>query len=249
MAKNREMIIWLAIVCLMVFAMVVVGGITRLTHSGLSMVDWKPLMGIIPPLNEQEWVRVFEMYKTSPEYKLVNLGMSLEDFKGIFLWEYWHRVLGRLVGMIFLFPWIYFAITKRLSLKFNLRFFAAFLLGGGQGLMGWYMVKSGLVKDPAVSHYRLAAHLSLAFLIIGVLLWYIFDLKESAKKGVILVSGRLKLFTIITFTVFCIQIVYGAFTAGLKAGFGFNTYPKMGEGWFPPGFFESNSLKIGRAHV
>jgi len=162
--NNRSIIIWLIIICIMVFTMVMIGGITRLTDSGLSMVDWRPFMGSIPPLNETEWLKVFSDYKSSPEYIKINAGMSLSDFKSIFFWEYFHRLWGRLIGMAFFLPYLYFLIKRKISGKLNIKLLVAFILGGSQGLLGWYMVKSGLVDRPDVSHFRLAAHLGLAFL-------------------------------------------------------------------------------------
>ena len=147
----------------MVFAILVVGGVTRLTHSGLSIVEWKPIVGVIPPLNQAEWDETFDKYKQTPEYQKVNHQMSLDEFKGIFFWEYWHRVLGRLIGVVFLVPFAYFLLRRKLDPPLIPKLLGIFVLGGMQGAMGWYMVKSGLVDDPRVSHYRLTAHLSLAF--------------------------------------------------------------------------------------
>ena len=162
---RNHTVIWLSAVCLLIFFMVVIGGITRLTHSGLSMVDWKPLMGTIPPMNEAQWDTVFHAYQQFPEYKEINQGMSMGEFKAIFFWEYLHRLLGRLIGVVFFLPFVYFLLRGYYDKTWIKKLLLGFFLGGLQGLMGWYMVMSGLVDKPNVSHYRLAAHLSLAFVI------------------------------------------------------------------------------------
>lgn len=240
--KLRPVVVWLLVICLMVIMMVVVGGVTRLTHSGLSMVDWKPIVGIIPPIGETEWLTTFAKYKQFPQYKLVNTGMSLSDFKAIFFWEYMHRVLGRLIGMVFFFPWIVFLFQKRLSKKLNRKCMGLFFLGGLQGLMGWYMVMSGLVNDPSVSHYRLAAHLSLALLILVCGAWLIFDIslvnKNTSKQS------KLRRLVVSLFTLTIIQIIWGAFVAGLKAGFQFNTFPKMNGDWIPVVAFDKTPMVL-----
>ncbi len=239
--NNRPIIIWLIIVCIMVFTMVMIGGITRLTDSGLSMVDWRPLMGSIPPLNEAEWMKVFNDYRLSPEYIKINQGMSLSDFKSIFFWEYFHRLWGRLIGLVFFFPYLYFVVKKKVSRSLNLKLLVAFILGGLQGLLGWYMVKSGLVDRPDVSHFRLAAHLGLAFLIIGYISWIIFGLKKNQDDKVSThKTGRNIVVVFIVLLAF--QIIYGAFVAGLDAGVGYNTFPKMGRSWIPDAILSYPSL-------
>jgi len=218
--------VWLAFVCLVLIAMITVGGATRLTHSGLSMVDWKPLSGVIPPVTVLEWQAEFEQYKQYPEYQKLNQGMSLEEFKGIFYWEYSHRVLGRGIGLLFFIPFVFFWWTQRVEKKYLPRLVGALILGGSQGLMGWYMVKSGLVDLPRVSHYRLAAHLSLAMLILGYLFWLVLDLSSTSRERV---TSTLRKWVMGLVILLSLQIVYGAFTAGLRAGLGFNTYPLMGQ--------------------
>jgi len=218
--------VWLAFVCLVLIAMITVGGATRLTHSGLSMVDWKPLSGVIPPVTVLEWQAEFEQYKQYPEYQKLNQGMSLEEFKGIFYWEYSHRVLGRGIGLIFFIPFVFFWWTQSVDRKYLPRLVGALILGGSQGLMGWYMVKSGLVDLPRVSHYRLAAHLSLAMLILGYLFWLVLDLSSTSRERV---TSLLRKWVMGLVVLLSLQIVYGAFTAGLRAGLGFNTYPLMGQ--------------------
>ena len=226
---DRSIIIWLLIVCVMVFTMVMIGGITRLTDSGLSMVDWKPLMGAVPPIGEVEWLKAFSDYQNYPEYQKINSDMTLSEFKSIFFWEYFHRLFGRLIGMAFFFPYVYFLVRKRLDKKLNKKLIVAFILGGMQGLMGWYMVKSGLVDRPDVSHFRLAAHLGLAFLIIGYIFWIIFSL---VKKELKLDSHPRTFKLLVIFLVLLsLQIIYGAFVAGLDAGLSYNTFPKMGSQW------------------
>jgi cytochrome c oxidase assembly protein subunit 15 len=211
--------------------MVFIGGITRLTDSGLSMVNWRPLMGAIPPLNEMEWMKVFNAYKAYPEYKIINQGMSLSEFKMIFFWEYFHRLFGRLIGLVFFIPYVYFLVTKKLTKSLNRKVLVAFVLGGLQGLMGWYMVMSGLVNRPDVSHFRLAAHLGLAFAIIGYIYWLVLELKYNKFENV--KAKKLSLSIKVFFIVLCVQIIYGAFVAGLDAGLTYNTFPKMGQNWLP----------------
>ena len=167
--------VWLLLCSAVVYLMIVVGGVTRLTQSGLSMVEWEPIMGVIPPLNHEQWMDVFNKYRQSPEYIKINAGMSLAAFKEIFFWEYGHRVLGRFIGLIYFLPLLFFVVRGMVPKAWYARLFGLFVLGGLQGLMGWYMVKSGLVDIPHVSQYRLTAHLSLAFVIFGCMIWYGMD--------------------------------------------------------------------------
>lgn len=231
-ANRRKVGYWLIFMAFMVFAMVVVGGATRLTESGLSMVNWNPVTGAVPPLTEEAWQQEFSNYKESPEYKLKNHGMSLEDFKGIFYWEWGHRLLGRLIGIAFFVPMVWFWLRKQIPEGYKPKLVALFLLGGSQGLLGWYMVMSGLVDEPAVSHYRLTAHLMLALFIFAALLWTALDLLRPkpvyTKTGVSLLHK-------VTFAVLVLQLVMGALVAGLKAGYIFNTWPLMGEAFVPEG--------------
>ena len=212
------------LVCIVIFAMIVVGGVTRLTHSGLSMVDWKPIMGFIPPLNDGQWQETFDAYKKYPEYQKVNRGMSLGEFKNIFYWEYGHRVLGRSIGLVFFIPFMVLWLLGKIEKRLVPKLLVAFLLGGLQGLMGWYMVMSGLVDIPRVSHYRLAAHLVLALIILSYLFWIILDLLDMQK---IYVSRWFKTLCLLALGIVSLQILFGAFTAGLRAGLGFNTFPLM----------------------
>jgi cytochrome c oxidase assembly protein subunit 15 len=223
-SANKIVAGWLVLVCVVIFAMIVVGGVTRLTHSGLSMVDWKPLMGVIPPLGEAQWQETFDAYKQYPEYQKVNRGMSLDEFKGIFYWEYGHRVLGRSIGLVFFVPFAILWLLGKIEKSLLPKLVIALVLGGLQGLMGWYMVMSGLVDMPRVSHYRLAAHLMLALVILCYLAWIIFDLWNLEK---IKVPHFLRYLSLTILGVASLQILFGAFTAGLRAGLGFNTFPLM----------------------
>lgn len=234
---RRPLIRWLTVVGAMILLMILVGGVTRLTESGLSMVDWRPFMGAIPPTSDAEWREVFERYQQYPEYRELNTDMTLEQFKQIFFWEYLHRLLGRLLGLVFLLPWIYFAVRKKIPAAYNLRFAALFVLGAAQGLMGWYMVQSGLVDVPYVSHYRLAAHLALALAALCLTLWFILDLRRAPRPALERAPARLRKTALTFTTLVALQILYGAFMAGLDAGFGANTFPTMNGQWIPAGLW------------
>ena len=225
---SRNLIIWLASVCMVIYLMIIVGGVTRLTQSGLSMVDWRPIMGVVPPLSAEEWQSTFEAYRQYPEYQKINKGMSVEEFKGIFYWEYGHRVLGRVIGLVYFIPFVIFLALGRIEARWKPQLWIAFVLGGLQGLMGWYMVKSGLVDVPHVSHFRLAAHLLLAILILAFLFWLILDLLGVKR---IQVSGKVHKASVFILLLLALQLLLGAFTAGLDAGHGFNTYPLMHGQW------------------
>lgn len=225
---------WLLICAAVVYLMVVVGGVTRLTQSGLSMVEWAPIMGIIPPMNDAEWLDVFGKYRESPEYLKINAGMSLEAFKGIFYWEYGHRVLGRVIGMIYFFPLLFFVIKGMVPRAWYARLFALFVLGGLQGAMGWYMVKSGLVDVPHVSQYRLTAHLGLALVIFALMLWYGLDFLRGERRHNRATSAYL-LSTASVIGIVFLMMLSGGFVAGTKAGFIMNTFPKMAGSWIPAG--------------
>ncbi len=236
MHSNKSVVIWLLSGCFLIFIMVLVGGITRLTDSGLSMSTWS-LIGGAPPLNLKEWMVAFETYKQTPEGQ-VNKHYSLSDFKYIFFWEYLHRMIGRFLGLVFIIPFIYFLIKKRLSKKLIFQCSMLLLLGGLQGVIGWWMVKSGLVDKPDVSHYRLAIHLTTAFLTCSYTLWVALPLiLPGLRKGNKALLKKLSLLFVLIIT----QIIYGAFVAGLKAGKIYNTWPKMGGHWIP----ESVFLDIG----
>ncbi|MEO2056178.1 MAG: COX15/CtaA family protein [Flavobacteriaceae bacterium] len=226
---NKNVIYWLFTGCALIFIMVVVGGITRLTHSGLSIPDYKLISGTIPPINDQQWQEAFELYKQYPEYQKLNSNISLKEFKGIFFWEWLHRAIGRAIGLVFIIPFLYFLITRQLDKSTIKKTIILLILGGFQGLLGWYMVKSGLVDRPDVSHYRLAAHLTTAFATFAFTLWValdlIFPIKQTINKAY---RNLIRISLIILF----IQIIYGAFVAGLDAGFIHNHWPMMSEGKF-----------------
>ena len=222
--------LWLSLCIVLVFSMVLLGGAVRLTGSGLSMVDWNPIMGIIPPIGEQAWLAVFAQYKAFPEYQLVNKGMSLEAFKFIFLMEYAHRVLGRVIGLVFFLPFMFFLLKGGLSGALKSRLWTLLLLGAVQGGIGWYMVKSGLVDDPSVSQYRLALHLLTAVLIFVLMVrvvtgllprWNYSAVREADHLGKAMIALVL------------VMIGSGAFVAGTHAGFIYNTFPKMGDSFVP----------------
>jgi len=233
---SRPIAVWLLACCVLVYVMVVLGGVTRLTRSGLSIVEWDPIMGIIPPLSEPAWQDVFDKYKQFPEYQKVNQGMSLGEFKGIFYVEYAHRLLGRLIGVVFLVPLLYFWLTKRITRALVPKLFLLFVLGGAQGLLGWYMVKSGLIDNPHVSPYRLTAHLLLAVLIYAYMFWTAMTLLQPG-----MIRGRAGNSTrhyagVVTVFVL-LMIASGGFVAGTRAGFTFNTFPFMYDRWFPQGMW------------
>lgn len=231
--KDRTVAGWLLVCCALVFAMVVLGGVTRLTGSGLSMVDWRPITGILPPSSDTEWQRVFEMYQQTPEFQKKNAYMDVNDFKGIFWLEYLHRLLGRAIGIVFLLPFLYFLWRGHIGRREVPKYALMFVLGGLQGVLGWYMVKSGLVDDPNVSQYRLTAHLIAAFLIYAYMLWVALSLvfPPQAVDKHPWYGKTVALTSLITIT-----IISGGFVAGLKAGKIYNTFPKMGEYWIPPDF-------------
>jgi cytochrome c oxidase assembly protein subunit 15 len=227
---------WLLACCAMLFAMVVVGGATRLTHSGLSIVEWKPLVGAIPPLNEAEWQATFAKYQETPEFKLRNFDMDVEAFKGIFWWEYFHRLLGRLIGVVFLVPFLYFLVRGRLTRDLKWKLGGIFLLGALQGGMGWYMVASGLVDEPRVSHLRLTAHLGLAFLIFAAQWWVALSLLMRRESSARVPSGVTTLARAVAALVF-LMVLSGGLVAGLKAGYAYNTFPLMHGHLVPPDMF------------
>jgi len=237
--NHKHIAIWLLVCCATIFAMIILGGVTRLTGSGLSMVQWEPIMGVLPPLNQAQWEDAFLLYQQFPEYKLKNFAMSLGEFKSIFWFEYGHRLLGRSIGIIFLLPFLFFLVKGKIDKVLTPKLITMFVLGGLQGLMGWYMVKSGLVNDPHVSQYRLTAHLALAIIIYAYMFWVALDLlyprvddkaKSSNRK-----LGQLSL--IITMIIF-ITALSGGFVAGTRAGFAFNTFPLMDGRLIPVGLFE-----------
>ena len=224
--------IWLFVCAVLVFAMIVLGGLTRLTHSGLSIVDWKPVTGWLPPLDQAMWQAVFEEYQRFPEYQKRNLGMSLNEFKSIFWFEYLHRLLGRIISVAFLVPFLCFAASKRIRGKLACWLAALFCLGGLQGVVGWWMVKSGLVDRPDVSQYRLAVHLGLAVAIYGLLIWTALSLVFQNKYKKAETLGAYHGSACCLVAIF-ITMISGALVAGLDAGFAYNTFPTMNGQWIP----------------
>ncbi len=221
--RSRPVAIWLFAVALMVLAMVVVGGATRLTESGLSITEWKPISGVLPPLSEADWQAEFAHYKLIPQYAALNQGMTLEAFKGIYWWEWAHRLLGRLVGFVFAAPFVWFLIRRELPARLIWRCAVLFALGGLQGAVGWWMVTSGLSQDVKVSHFRLAVHLMLALLTLACLAWTALDLRAAARgEG----KARMTGWGGLALGALALQLAYGALLAGLRAG------PVAGGGWF-----------------
>ncbi len=234
---NQAISCWLLICLSLIFVMVILGGVTRLTGSGLSMVNWHPVHGAIPPLSAEQWQQEFSNYQQSPEYQKINRDMNVNDFKSIFWFEYSHRMLGRLIGLVFLLPFLYFWWRKKIDPGLTPKLIVMFALGGFQGLLGWYMVKSGLVNNPHVSQYRLTAHLLSAILIYGFILWTILDLNQKKTYQALQYSSvaiwrKLSLGLIM---LLLLTVVSGGFVAGLKAGMIFNSFPLMGGQWIPEG--------------
>ncbi len=223
---------WLTIVAILIFLMVVVGGITRLTESGLSMVRWEPISGAIPPMGDAQWQAEFDHYRSSPQYQQVNSGMTLSDFKTIFFWEYVHRLLGRLIGLAFALPLLFFWWRRAVPAGYGWKLGGLLGLGGLQGVIGWWMVASGLVDVPQVSHIRLAVHLLLALLIFAAIIWVALDLRRLAEDGAA-PPARLPLLGIWALCLLFLQFLFGAYVAGLDAGYAFNSWPMMGDEWFP----------------
>lgn len=240
-AATRSVRLWLIAVALMIGATAVVGAATRLTGSGLSITEWRPIMGALPPLTEADWQGAFAKYKEIPQYKQLNASMSLAAFKTIFWWEWGHRLLGRAIGAVFLLPFLVLAWRRAIPARLGPRLVLIFLLGGLQGAIGWYMVSSGLVERTSVSQYRLALHLGVAVAILGLVVWTILDLDEERHRAHLatLTPGdhlRAGLLMMLTF----LQVLLGALVAGLKAGMTYNTWPLM-DGWLWPGGLWSQS--------
>ena len=223
---------WLTICLISVFLIILVGGLTRLTNSGLSITQWELFRGIMPPLNENTWNEYFELYKEIPQFKLINFNMNLAEFKIIFYWEYFHRILGRFIGIFFLIPLLYFHFTKKIKRDYILTCYIIFFLIVVQGIIGWYMVKSGLVNDVTVSHYRLSLHLSTALIIISSIFWLIINIKNNTHKGFFNVAKKNIIFQILFFLIL-LQVILGAFVSGLDAGKIYQTWPLMGHSLVP----------------
>ncbi|HVN35942.1 MAG TPA: COX15/CtaA family protein [Casimicrobiaceae bacterium] len=234
----RAVATWLFVCCALVFAMVVVGGVTRLTGSGLSIVEWQPIFGAVPPLTGAEWQTAFEKYQQIPQFKLVNHSMTVAEFKGIFWWEYIHRLLGRLIGVAFFVPLLWFIARRQIPPGYAWKLFGIFVLGGLQGAMGWYMVKSGLVDDTRVSQFRLTAHLALALAIFAAMFWTALSLINPDRARPSTPSQRVaRAWAIAFIALVCLMIVTGGFVAGIRAGFAYNTFPLMNGSVVPPEIF------------
>ncbi|MCH9638062.1 MAG: COX15/CtaA family protein [Betaproteobacteria bacterium] len=236
---QKPIAVWLLICCVLVFAMVVVGGVTRLTDSGLSIVEWQPIIGTMPPITQGDWDEMLEKYRASPQYQQINKGMSVDEFKSIFWWEYFHRLLGRLIGVVFFVPFVYFLIKKQIDKPLGLKLTGMFVLGGLQGFMGWYMVMSGLVDNPHVSQYRLTAHLGLAFVIFAALFWVALDLlsPEGGHQQMTKQLQSLRRFSIGLTSLIFVMVLSGGFVAGIRAGLAYNTFPLMNGHFIPPEIF------------
>lgn len=239
MKTNKSVIYWLLSGCVLLFIMVTVGGITRLTNSGLSMTDWHLINDTFPPMSEEKWVEAFEEYKKYPEYQLINKhkDFQLEDYKFIFFWEWFHRFIGRIIGVVFIIPFVYFLIKKKLDKETIKKCFVLLGMGAFQGFLGWFMVASGLKDMPDVSHFRLAIHLTFAFITFAYTLWVALDLIYPERKLPVL---ELRKIARIALVILIIQIIYGGFVAGLNAGLIHNHWPLMSDGQF---FHESIKLE------
>jgi cytochrome c oxidase assembly protein subunit 15 len=237
---DRQIAAWLILCAAVIFGMILLGGVTRLTNSGLSMVEWKPLMGVIPPLSEQAWQETFDKYKQFPEYQKVNRGMDLEGFKSIFLFEYLHRVLGRLIGVIYLLPMLFFLFKRRARPGLAPKLWLLFVLGGFQGLLGWYMVKSGLVDKPDVSQYRLTAHLGVAVAIYAYMLWLVFDLLFPRGSTYRVAAAPFAPWSLVLLALVYLMILSGGLVAGTDAGFSYPTWPLMGPTFVPEGLYSTS---------
>ncbi|MFL2519934.1 MAG: COX15/CtaA family protein [Alphaproteobacteria bacterium] len=234
---NLGVYIWLLALTTMVLLIIIIGGLTRLTDSGLSMTDWRPLLGVIPPLSQDKWLIVFEMYKQTPEFKIVNRSMTLEEFKFIFWWEWFHRVFARLIGVVFIIPLIYFLIKKQVSKSLLLRLPIVFMFGIFQAFVGWWMVKSGLSENPYVSPYRLTFHLLNALIIFSILLWIAMDYKHSLKTNFLSKPFSQDFLVFFSIVLVFITIGTGGFMAGTNSGQSFNTFPLMNGKIIPDDYF------------
>jgi cytochrome c oxidase assembly protein subunit 15 len=239
---RTQIAIWLLTCCTLIMGIVIVGGLTRLTGSGLSMVEWKPIIGLLPPLTPEQWLAEFERYRQSPEYRYVNIGMTVDGFKGIFWLEYIHRMIGRFIGLAFLLPFLYFWIRGKLEKGLLPKLIAMFVLGGMQGVLGWFMVASGLSEDPRVSQYRLTAHLGLAVVIYAYILWVALELLSRHRSAAAPRAPALRRFASGLTAFAFVTILSGGFVAGLKAGYAYNTFPLMGGHLIPDHLFTLQPL-------
>ena len=238
---NKFFYYWLLISFLMIFMIIVVGGLTRLTNSGLSITQWELFKGVLPPLNDYMWNQYFSLYKKIPQYQLINNNMTLDEFKIIFYWEYFHRILGRLIGLFFLLPFFYFYFKRKINKKYISICFLVLLLIMLQGFFGWYMVKSGLTNNVSVSHYRLSLHLGLAFIIISIIFWTLLNFNKNNIKNFFINEKKNYIFYLLIILIF-LQIILGALVSGLDAGKIYQTWPLMNNTYFPNDI-NINSLK------
>ncbi len=246
-ATRTSIVLWLLTGCFLIFLMVIIGGITRLTGSGLSITKWDVVTGTVPPLNNDDWIKEFNHYKETPQFEKINAHFGLEDFKQIYWWEYLHRLLGRVIGLVFIVPFAWFVVKKHIRGPLLYKCLMLFALGGLQGFLGWYMVKSGLVDNPSVSHYRLAVHLVTAFITFGFTFWFAFDLIHTQKIEASAWIKKLRYAVAGLFLIALVQIVFGAFVAGLKAGYIYNTWPLMDGVFIPEAVhFAFNNLTVNQ---
>jgi len=247
MLKNKKyhifFSVWLIGLMTLVALMIIVGGLTRLTESGLSITKWELLSGILPPFSVPEWENYFEQYKQIPQFILLNSNMSLSEFKTIFLWEYYHRILGRVIGLFFILPFLYLIFKNVLQKKLILKLFLIFILILSQGVIGWYMVKSGLTNNVSVSHYRLAFHLLTAFVIFSSILWIFMNHYTKQNKKFLQLNSNFFFLKILIFFIF-IQIIIGAFVSGLDAGKIYQTWPLMNNNFFPDDYLFNNLFSL-----
>ena len=235
---------WLLIMCAMVLVMVILGGVTRLTHSGLSIVIWEPITGWLPPLTIDEWQDLFLLYKETPEFKMINYGMSLDDFKSIFWLEYFHRLWGRIIGLAFLLPFFYFLLRGWISRSLASKLIFIFMLGMAQGVLGWFMVQSGLSDRPDVSQYRLTAHLAVAIILYAYLFWIALGQLHDQTMEKSIISLNFRRLAVANFLWLFFTMLAGGLVAGLDAGFTYNTFPLMDGKLIPDGLFENSPVYI-----
>ena len=240
---NNLFVYWLTTNFVLIFLIIIVGGLTRLTNSGLSITEWELFSGILPPLNQSTWEFYFEQYKKIPQYKFLNSNMDLNEFKIIFYWEYFHRIIARIIGLFFIIPLFYFYISKKINKHYINVCFVIFFLIVLQGIVGWYMVKSGLVYDITVSHYRLSIHLTLAFIIISSIFWLIINFTNQTNKRFFNLDNLNRPYQILLILIF-IQIILGAFVSGLDAGQIYQTWPLMGQSYIPNDIELSNTSNL-----
>ena len=240
---NNFFYYWLIISLILVFFIIIIGGLTRLTNSGLSIIEWELFKGIIPPLNDKEWLLYFKKYQTIPQFQFINPDMNIEEFKIIFYWEYFHRVLARIIGLFFIIPLIFFYFSKYIKKKYLVTCFVIFFLILLQGLVGWLMVKSGLVYDVTVSHYRLSLHLVIAIIIISSIFWLLLNHKNNKNLFFFKISRKLTPYQFLIFLIF-VQIILGAFVSGLDAGKIYQSWPLMGNSYFPNDIIIENFMNI-----